>query len=70
MIRVRYSDGTVKQYKDVETAKFMVATEKFSSQGRIAPVEAADVMGITTGGVSVERELNITAGEIQFGWDA
>lgn len=70
MIRVRYSDGTVKEYKDVETARFMVATEQFSSHGQVAPVQAADVMGVTTGGVTVERELNVKAGEIQFGWDA
>ncbi len=70
MIRVRYSDGRVEEYKNVETAKLMVVTERFSSQGQVSPIIATDVMGVTTGGVPVERDLNISAGEIQYGWPA
>lgn len=68
MIRVRYSDGRVEEYKNVETAKLMVMTERFSSRGRVAPVAATDVFGATTEGVSVERDLEVSAGEIQYGW--
>jgi hypothetical protein len=70
MIRVRYSDGRVEEYKNVEIAKLMVVTERFSSRGEVTPIVAADVMGKTTEGIPVERDLDIVAGEIQYGWDA
>ena len=69
MIRVRYNDGRVEEYKDLDNAKFMIATQLFASQGYILPEEAVEVMGVTTGGVSVERVLNIRLGVVELDGD-
>lgn len=68
MIRIRYSDGNTMEYKDVGLAKFMVLNVLFTSGGNIIPVEAIEVLGHTTGGVSVERDLKIKLGVIDFDW--
>ena len=69
MIRVRYSNSEVKEYKDVELANFMALNILFATQGHIMPLEAVEVIGHTTGGVSVERDLKIKLGLIEAGWD-
>jgi hypothetical protein len=68
MIRVRYSDNTVTEHKSVDDANFMILNSLFTSKGKVVPVEAVEVMGITTGGVSVERELNIKAAALELDW--
>lgn len=68
MIRIRYSDNSICEYKDVDRAKFMVLNILFMSGGHIVPVEAIEVLGHTTGGVSVERDLKIKLGVIEFEW--
>jgi hypothetical protein len=66
MIRVAYSNGSVDEYRTVELAKFMVVTTLFASRGDVVPIHAVEVLGITTGGVSVERDLRIRLGLVQF----
>lgn len=68
MIRVRYSNSDVKEYKDVELANFMALNVLFATQGGIIPTEAVEVMGHTTAGVSVERVLQIKLGVIDDAW--
>jgi len=70
MIRVRYSNLEVVEYSDVELANFMAINTLFATHGYIEPIEAVEVMGHTSGGVSVERVLSIKLGFIQSGWDA
>lgn len=66
MILVRFNDGSVGEYKSLGQAKFMVATALFGSQGKLLPIEAVEVIGVTTGGVSVERVLNIRIGAVEL----
>lgn len=66
MIRVRYNDGTVEEYKSLSDAKFKISTMLFASQGATLPEEAVEVMGVTTGGVSVERVLDIRLGVVEL----
>ncbi len=66
MIRIRYSNDEVKEYRTIGLAKFMVINEMFASRGGIIPVEAWEVMGVTTGGVTVERDLAIKLGAVEF----
>ena len=69
MIRIRYSDNSVKEYHDEALAKFMVLDTLFSTGGNVIPLEAIEVIGTTIGGVTVERDLKIKLGVIEFGWD-
>jgi hypothetical protein len=62
MIRVKYSNQEWKSYKNRKSAQFMMLNEIYASQGKIYPVEAVDVFGITTGGVIVEQPLKIKLG--------
>lgn len=62
MIRIKYSTGEWKEYKNRSIAKFMILNELYASEGKVYPVEAADVFGVTTGGVSVEQPLQIRLG--------
>lgn len=66
MIRVTYNDGSIQEYKTIKEAQFMISTALFASQGQIIPTEAVEVMGVTTGGVSVERVLNIKLGVVEL----
>lgn len=68
MIRIRYSDNHTHEYKDVDRAKFMVLNILFQSNGHVVPVEAIEVLGVTSHGVSVERDLKIKLGVIEFEW--
>lgn len=65
MIRVRYSDDHVSEYKNVDIANFFALNTMFSSSGRIIPLEAVEVMGVTSSGATVERLLNIKLGVIE-----
>lgn len=69
MIRIRYSDNSVQEYQTEALAKFMVLDTLFSTGGRIIPLEAIEVMGTTISGVTVERDLKIKLGIIEFDWD-
>lgn len=69
MIRIRYSDNSVKEYQTEALAKIMVLDTLLSTAGRIIPLEAIEVMGTTIGGVTVERDLKIKLGVIEFDWD-
>lgn len=62
MIRVRYSNDEWKEYRTAAIAKFMILNELYASKGKITPVEAVEVFGVTTGGVSVEQPLTIRYG--------
>lgn len=68
MIRVRYSNYHVVEYKNMDIAKFMITNILFTSNGKILPVEAVEVLGTTMGGVSVERDLKIRLGVVEFEW--
>lgn len=68
MIRIRYSDDSIKEYKSLDVANFMVLNTLFSSGGRVAPIEAVEVMGVTTSGATVERMLKIKLGAIESDW--
>ena len=68
MIRIRYSDNSVKEYHNEALAKFMVLDTLFSTAGNVIPLEAIEVMGTTIGGVTVERDLKIKLGVIEFEW--
>lgn len=59
MIRVKYNTEEWKEYPSRTLAKFGMLTELFASKGRIVPVEAVDVFGTTTAGVTVEQPLTI-----------
>ena len=50
----------------MDIAKFMITNILFTSNGHIFPVEAIEVLGVTTGGVSVERDLKIKLGVVEF----
>jgi hypothetical protein len=69
MIRIRYSDNSVKEYQTEALAKIMVLDTLLSTAGRIIPLEAIEVMGTTISGVTVERDLKIKLGIIEFDWD-
>lgn len=66
MIRVKYSNDSVQEYSSVELAKFMVSSILFASLGTVYPIEATEVFGVTTGGVSVEKDLKIKWGAVEF----
>lgn len=66
MIRVKYSNGNVSEYSSTELAKFMIINVLFASRGNVYPVEAIEVFGLTTGGVSVEKDLKIKLGVVEF----
>jgi hypothetical protein len=66
MIRVRYNDGSVGEYKSIKEAQFLISTVLFASNGAIIPEEAVEVMGHTISGVSVERVLNIRLGVVEL----
>jgi hypothetical protein len=66
MIRVRYSNGQVEEYKSAGDAKLMITTILFATHGSILPVEAIEVLGVTTAGVSVEKVLNIRLGVVEL----
>ena len=66
MIKITYSNDEVQEYRTVNIAKFMVLNHLFMSQGRVYPVEAVDVFGVTTDGVIVERPLKIRLGAVDF----
>jgi len=66
MIRIRYSDNNIGEYKNVDVANFMALNTMFSTSGKIIPIEAVEVIGVTTGGVSVERILKIKLGVIEY----
>jgi hypothetical protein len=65
MIRVRYSNDEWKEYSTRTLARFGMLTELFSSRGEVLPVEAYDVFGTTTGGITVEQPLTIKLGELE-----
>lgn len=66
MIRITYSDDHVAEYKSLALAKFMVMSVLFASQGEVLPVEAVEVWGTTTHGVTVEKNLKIKLGVVEF----
>ncbi len=66
MIRIRYSDNSVKEYHTEALAKYMVLDMVFSTGGRVIPLQAIEVLGTTIAGVSVERDLKIRFGVIEF----
>lgn len=68
MIRIRYSNYHEVEYKSMDHAKFMITNILFTFSGKIFPVEAVEVMGTTVSGVSVERDLKIKLGVVEFEW--
>lgn len=66
MIRVKYNTDEWKEYPNATLAKFGMLTEMFESKGKVYPVEAVDVFGTTTGGVTVERPLTIKLGAVEL----
>jgi hypothetical protein len=66
MIRVKYNNEEWKEYSSIALAKFGILTELFASRGGVIPVEAVDVFGTTTGGVTVERPLTIKLGAVEL----
>ena len=66
MIRVIYSDDVENTYADTSIARFWVINRLFESKGKVIPVEAAEVFGVTAGGITVERELAIKFGVVEF----
>jgi hypothetical protein len=66
MIRIRYSDNSVKEYHTEALAKYMVLDTLFSTSGRVIPLQAIEVLSTTIAGVSVERDLKIKFGVIEF----
>jgi hypothetical protein len=66
MIRVRYSNDHVAEYSSLALAKFMVMSVLFASRGEVLPVEATEVWGFTTNGVTVEKDLKIRMGVVEF----
>jgi len=66
MIRIQYSDNSVKEYQSEALAKYMVLDTLFSTGGRVIPLKAIEVMGTTITGVSIERDLKIKFGLIEF----
>jgi hypothetical protein len=66
MIRIRYSNDEIKEYRTANLAKFMIANVLFSSNGTVIPVQAVEIFGITSGGVSVERDLKININVVDF----
>lgn len=66
MIRVKYSNDYVGEYNSLALAKFMVMSILFASQGEVLPIEATEVWGCTINGVSVEKDLKIKLGVVEF----
>lgn len=66
MVRVSYNDGRVLEYKSINEAQLMIATELFTSNGAVVPEEAVEVMSVAADGVSVERVLNIKMGAVEL----
>jgi len=69
MIRVLYNTNNVEEYPNIGVARLRMMHVLHVSDGMIQPMEAAEVMGVTTGGVSVEMVLNLRVGfHPALGW--
>lgn len=66
MIRITYSDDVENYYADTSIARFWIINRLFETKGEVMPVEAVEVFGVTTGGVIVERELQVRLGLVEF----
>lgn len=66
MIRILYCDNSVIEYPSKFVAKYWMMDKLFSTNGRVFPVQAIEVMDTTIAGVSVERDLKIKFGVIEF----
>ena len=70
MIRITFNDNNVKEYKSRGEAKFRILEVIAKTKGQVRPVMATEVMGVTTGGVSVEMDLQVALvwSELANGW--
>ena len=66
MIRIKYNNNETHEYSNAKIAQFMIFNQMFASQGRIFPVEAADVFGKTMTGIIVEQPLMVRLGLVEF----
>ena len=66
MIRIRYSDDSAIAYPSKFIAKYWVLDRLFTTNGRVFPVQAIEVLDTAVDGVSVERDLKINFGVIEF----
>lgn len=66
MIRIRYSDNSAIAYPSKFIAKYWVMDKLFATNGRVFPVQAIEVLNTAVDGVSVERDLKINFGVIEF----
>jgi len=70
MIEIKFNNDTKVMARDITSAKLRILSVLSMSKGTVRPVEAINILGTTTGGVTVEMEMKVSLfwDEAANGW--